>query len=134
MRGWGLKECVLHRVGARRDEQGHVALHHRLEEIAEDPLGYATYLLIAAAAERRKTGAVSARCSADYELARHVCTITVRDPALIDRTMASVEAIAYATVQDERFWRWVEKVSRALVRRRRLTGRDVAELREKVRP
>jgi hypothetical protein len=44
--------------------------------------------------------------------------------------MAAAEAIALAAMHNEALWAWIQRVPKALARRRRLSGREISELRE----
>jgi hypothetical protein len=54
------------------------------------------------------------------------------DPAIL-ATLRSAEALADALMEDPIVWHSVERVAKALKRRRRLSGRDVQIIREERR-
>jgi hypothetical protein len=89
-------------------------------------------MLAGAAAERRQTGHTSPRDEADREEAWTMCSVYLKDatPETIRTEMAAAEAIALAAMHNEDLWAWIQRTANALARRRRLSGRDVAELRE----
>jgi hypothetical protein len=132
MSGMAVKCIVLHRSGAREDEAGRCELFATSAERDADIPRYLRYCLAGAAAERRHVGKYSER---DRDDVSHAYTLTCAmlnvepDSPRAKTHFNSEQAIVDAWMWDENVWRWVTSVANALVKKRRLTGRDIHELR-----
>jgi hypothetical protein len=133
MFGFDVKVAVLHAVGASQSEAGRVELRDHVFEIDDDPTRYLTYLLSGAAAEKRQTGSYSKRDASDLAQALTAAAVVLnvdRDSPRAVTAVRDAQALANALMLNNALWEWVQRVAAALIQRRRLTGRQIAELRE----
>ena len=131
--GYDVKCAVVHVTNSRQDEGGRVELHDWNGERDANPNRFLVYVLAGAAAERHATGHYSSRDAADREYAATLCAVYLNADITSDavrKEMDIADTLARAMMHDDDLWRWIERVSKALTKRRRLTGRDIHELRE----
>jgi hypothetical protein len=135
MGGADVKCIVLHQGsvrGARGLERGRCELCDATTERDADMPRFIRYLLAGSAAEKRATGRYSER---DRDDVSHAHTLTWAmldlepDDARVKAHFNSEQTIVDAWMWDDTIWGWVTRVADALVKKRRLTGRDVHELR-----
>jgi ATP-dependent Zn protease len=125
-------QVVIHARGAQ-DEAGRVELHGFALARDRDMPGFLVFLLAGAAAEYKQTGHYSERDGDDVQQATllasamHECDVS--DPR-VGAAVRAAQALANAHMRNEATWAWIERVAKALVNKRRLTGRDVQRLRE----
>lgn len=132
MSGMDVRTVILHRPGARQEEAGRVELHDMAAERDADPTRFLIFLLAGAAAEKRACGRYTPRDAHDRHIAALFAAVTLNeepDSARVRSMLEAVQLVANARIADDATWHWIERVAKQLVRRRRLTGRDVAELR-----
>ena len=131
--GMEIREVVLHRAGSHQNEAGHCELRDVISECDADLSRFLIYVFSGASAERHAFGHSSVRDAGDREYARKVATLALEDPdpasARVTELLQSAELIADARMNNAVIWKWVERVADALRKRRRLTHRDVHELR-----
>jgi len=133
MSAMDVRAVVLHQPGSRQDEGGRCELHDMPGEQDNNPARFLTFLLAGGSAEYRAVGRRSARDASDREHATTLCALAIlqqepTSPAVLEM-MRTAQALADAAMRNEDLWRWIERVARELVKKRRLTGRDIYELR-----
>ena len=132
MYGFDVKCAVLHAIGARHDEAGRVELHNWNAERDADPNRFLVYVLSGGAAERRATGHYSPRDAADREYATTMCAVYLnqdKTSEAVRKELDLADTLARAMMLNDDLWAWVQRVAKALIRKRRLTGRQIHELR-----
>ena len=131
--GMEIREVVLHRAGSHQDEAGRCELRDIISECDADLSRFLIYVFSGAAAERRAFGHSSVRDAGDREYARKLARLALEevDPASprVAELLQNAELIADARMNDRVVWKWVERVADALRKRRRLSHRDIHELR-----
>lgn len=133
MSGMDVRAITLHRADARQDERGRCELVDYGAERDADPTRFLIFLLAGASAEKRACGKHTSRDADDRHMAALFASAAVLNEApdspRVRTMLQDVQLIADARIADETTWDWIERVAAQLVRRRRLTGRDVHELR-----
>ena len=110
-----------------RDTLGYMRPAQRITEIGMDSV--AITWLSGPAAEKRLTGAAGPGCAEDFTVARAFVAAMLRGtptPARVDEHLARFAALAEARVCLH--WDWITRVAEALMRRRGLTGSEIADL------
>jgi hypothetical protein len=133
MFGYSVRCAVLHHVGSNQVEQGHVELRDHIAELDSDHVRYLAYMLAGAAAEKRQTGQYSPRDTHDREhaiIAASAVLQVERDSPRVAAAVRDAQLLANSLMTNDRLWAWVQRTATALIRRRRLTGRQIAALRE----
>ena len=130
--GMDVRQVVLHRAGSRQDERGRCELFEFGAERDADMPRYIRYCLAGAAAEKRATGNYSERDRNDVRQAHTLTYVMLNvesDSPRVKAHFDSEQTIVDALMWDDTIWKWVQRVADALVKKRRLTGRDIHELR-----
>jgi hypothetical protein len=131
MYGFSVKHAVLHPVGM--DPQGYVELRDHLSELDEDAMRYLVFKMSGAAAEHRQCGQYSKRDVQDLEDAVTAAAVVLeqaRDSPRVAQLVRDAQLLANSLMLNDDLWRWTRRVAAALIQHRRLTGRQIAELRE----
>ena len=132
MSGMDVKHIVVHHIGARQDEAGHIELVDCSGERDADVPRFLIFNLAGAAAERRATGHYSERDRQDLHDAVNLAAFMLDaepDSPRVTASIQAAQALANAYMHDAVIWAWVQRVADALVTKRRLTGRAIHELR-----
>lgn len=132
MSGMDVRAITLHRADARQDERGRCELWNYADERDADATRFLIFLLAGASAEKRATGKYTPRDANDRHIASLLASVTLNeapDSPRVRTMLTNAQLIANARIADETTWGWIQRVAAQLVRRRRLTGRDIHELR-----
>jgi hypothetical protein len=128
--GMDVKELTLHR-GSRLGERGSCSLWNYGAERDRDPVRFLVFLLAGASAEQKACGHYTPRDAGDREQAINFAAAVLEEEPSSPRVRAMVERaqrIADTRLENDVIWEWVQRVAQRLVKRRRLSGRDIFEL------
>jgi hypothetical protein len=123
-----IREVVVHERATPSGVGGTCELVDATEERDADPLRYLIYVHAGAAAERR--AGYSLQRDAGDKVQAEMYAEALFDPSTAKTMLTSAAAQADALMRDEQIWSWVSRTAKALLRRGRLTHRDIHELRE----
>ena len=136
MSGIAVKAVLLHRGSKQGEcgpERGRCELFDASAERDADASQFLKYILAGAAAEKRATGKYSERDGYDVDhavtLARAMLDDWTPDSQRVRAVVQAAQTVTNVCMLDDTIWRWVNRVAKALVTFRRLSGRQVYELR-----
>jgi hypothetical protein len=124
--GMDLEEVIVVRQATRDGIGGYCAVADRDAERDADGRRWLTYLAAGASSER-KAGYSLVRDTGDRAQSQ-ILAEALYGPGRATTFLASAKIEADALMDNPDVWRWVERTARALVRRGRLSHRDVFEL------
>jgi len=132
--GLTVRQIVVHQRGSRMTdsgEGGRCEIADQLDTIDASPFYFLVYQFGGAAAEHRAIGRRSSRDARDREQAENLawmmCDCDASSPR-IAQLLETAEQLASARMLDDAVWEWTHAVARVLLKKRRLSGYDVHQL------
>ena len=134
MAGLDVRQIRLHRGSytGPDGQRGYCELAEGAEEYQTNPSGYMEFYLAGFAADSRLGVPHAAeRARGDFQQARRLAITALKvrpDDPRIQSHITSVAVLLAARMSDPALWGWIERVAAALIKQRRLSGREIQEL------
>jgi ATP-dependent Zn protease len=133
MTGMDVSCVVLHAAGSSQTEAGRCELHDWAAERDADVERFLAFMLAGRGAEYRAVGRHGERGAGDWKQAVALAAVALKtesESPHVAELLAVAQVHIDAVMADAAVWGWIQRTARALVTRRRLSGRDVQLLLE----